>query len=117
VLRDCRNLITGISLYDENGVCLFANCDWRPNQLTNGLYMKSAHIPGQLMAEGRFSILTQLVFHEPDIKSVIQPDSLLFTTVDSDHPNSIRGSYKEPWPGQLRVGLDWSDANRNARIV
>jgi lipopolysaccharide transport system ATP-binding protein len=114
VLSEARNLITGINLYDAMGVCLFGSCDWRPNRLPPGRYCKHAELPAQLLAEGRVEILVQLVFYDPDIKSVVLPNTLAIEATDSDHPLSVRGHYKGAWPGAVRVLLPWSDTRRTS---
>lgn len=107
VLQPATNLVTGVSLYTQEGACLICNCDWRPNQFAPGRYRKAARLPAQMLAEGRVNVLVQLIFFDPDIKSVVRPDTVSFDAIDSDHPVSVRGPYKGPWPGQLRVRLDW----------
>ena len=107
-----QNLVTGVSLYEPGGQCLFNRCDWRPNALAPGRYRKSMEVPAQTLAEGRFSVLVQCVFFEPSIQSVVCRDVLAFDTVDSAHPDSVRGYYKGGWPGLMRLGLPWSDAQR-----
>jgi homopolymeric O-antigen transport system ATP-binding protein len=113
ILRDCRNLITGCSFYDMSGLCLFAHCDWRPNHLGHDHYRKSVTLPAQLFAEGRVSVLVQLVFYDPIVLSLVLPDALSFEAIDSDSPDSVRGLYSSgSWPGVVRVKLDWSSAER-----
>jgi lipopolysaccharide transport system ATP-binding protein len=110
VLRDAKNLISGVSLYTFSDLCLFNCCDWRPSFLPRGRYTKRIEIPAQTLAEGRFRTLIQLVFYDPDITSLVLGDALTFDAVDSEHPASVRGHYKGNWPGVLRMGLPWSDA-------
>lgn len=110
VLKDATNLISGVSLYTFSDQCLFNCCDWRPNSLPRGRYTKRIEIPAQTLAEGRFRALIQLVFYDPDVTSVVVPDALTFDTVESDHPQAVRGHYKGNWPGLMRIGLPWSDA-------
>jgi lipopolysaccharide transport system ATP-binding protein len=109
-LKNLRNLVTGINIYDATGLCLFDSCDWRPNQLTAGRYRKHIVLPAQLLAEGRIDVLVQLHFYDPDIKSVVLPNVLTIDAIDSDHPLAVRGLYKGPWPGVVRVHLDWGEA-------
>ncbi|MGA7731720.1 MAG: polysaccharide ABC transporter ATP-binding protein, partial [Chloroflexia bacterium] len=111
ILRPVKNLVTGINYYNEQELCLFSSVDWRENQLAPGRYKKQVHIPAQLLAEGRINVLAQLVFYEPDIRSVVIPEALRFDAIDSDHPLSVRGHYKGRWPGMLRVALEWSNAS------
>jgi hypothetical protein len=110
-LRELRNLISGINLYNQYGVCLFSNADWRPNLLAPGHYSKSVQLPAHLLSEGPTGVLVQLVFYDPDIRSVVLPDTLTFDAVDSNHPQAVRGAYKGAWPGLVRIALPWSDAN------
>jgi lipopolysaccharide transport system ATP-binding protein len=110
VLQDATNLISGVSLYTFSDLCLFNCCDWRPNHLPRGRYTKRIEIPAQTLAEGRFRALIQLVFYDPEITSVVLPDALTFDAVDSEDPQSVRGHYKGNWPGVMRIGLPWSQA-------
>jgi lipopolysaccharide transport system ATP-binding protein len=110
LLQDATNLISGVSLYTFSDLCLFNCCDWRPNRLPRGRYAKRMEIPAHTLAEGRFRALVQLVFYDPDVQSVVLPDALVFDAVDSDHPQAVRGHYKGDWPGVMRLGLPWSEA-------
>jgi lipopolysaccharide transport system ATP-binding protein len=110
LLQDATNLISGVSLYTFSDLCLFNCCDWRPNRLPRGRYAKRMEIPAHTLAEGRFRALVQLVFYDPDVQSVVLPDALVFDAVDSDHPRAVRGHYKGDWPGVMRLGLPWSEA-------
>jgi lipopolysaccharide transport system ATP-binding protein len=110
LLQDATNLISGASLYTFSDLCLFNSCDWRPNRLPRGRYTKRIELPAQLLAEGRFRVLIQLVFYDPDVQSVIVPDALTFDAVDSEDPRAVRGHYKGDWPGVMRIGLPWSEA-------
>ena len=112
VLRPVRDLIAGCTFTNSLGTCLFNRCDWKPNQLGPGRYRKRLQIPAQVFAEDRVSVLVQLVFYDPDIGSVLQPDILHFETVDSDAESPVRGHFKGVWPGVLRLGLPWADAER-----
>jgi lipopolysaccharide transport system ATP-binding protein len=110
VLRPCRNLIAGFNFYNSQGTCLFASCDWKPNALEPRVYLKKLSIPPRIFGEDRISTLAQLVFYEPDIRSVVVPDVLGFETVDSAHTESVRGYYRGPWPGVMRLAIPWSEA-------
>lgn len=110
VLRPCRNLISGCNFYDTAGTCLFASCDWRPNELAPGRYRKTVTVPAQTFAEGGVNVLTQLVFYDPMALSVILPDTLCFEAMDTDSPNAVRGRYTGPWPGMVRIPLQWGAA-------
>lgn len=112
VLRPATNLVTGVSFYSVDGACLFAHCDWRQNELRPGKYRKVARVPATTFAEGTVAVLVQLVFFEPDVRSVVIPECLRFQAVDSDALGSVRGPYKGTWPGAMRLAVDWGDAVR-----
>ena len=104
------NLIAQLRLHDAQGTALFHTADWRPNRLAAGRYVKTVTIPPQTLAEGRVSVYCQLSFFDPQVESVQVSDAFGFESVDSDHPDSVRGLYKGgPWPGQVRLRLDWSE--------
>lgn len=111
-MQDIENLVTGINLYDAGGQCLLAHCDWTENSLQKGVYSKFVTIPQCLLAEGIVNVLIQLVFYDPDIKSLVLRDALMFEAIDSHSPKSIRGPYKGTWPGALRPALHWSDVSK-----
>ena len=71
--------------------------------------MKELIIPAQTLPEGKFNILVHLTFYDPMIPSVVEKEVLFFEAIESDHPSSVRGLYKGPWPGVLRLGLEWSE--------
>ena len=110
VLRQVQNLVSGVSFYDAQENCLFANCDWRECELKPGIYSKRASIAAHTFAEGRVRVLAQLIFHDPAVLSVVLPSILSFTAADSAGPDPVRGKYKGEWPGQLRLKLHWTDA-------
>jgi lipopolysaccharide transport system ATP-binding protein len=110
VLKDVRNLLTGIDLVNAMGITLFGVSDWRPNELAPGRYRKHVQLPGQLLADGRIEVILYLTFYDPERTSVYLPRALTFDAIDSDHPLSVRGHYKGAWPGVVRIALPWSDA-------
>ncbi len=109
VLKPVKNLICGSSIYTLEGNCITANADWKPNVYEPGIYKRSMLIPARILAEGDFSILVQLVFYDPSKRSVYLPDILTFHAHDSDHPDTVRGLYKEAWPGVVRIGFEWTE--------
>ena len=112
VLQEVTNLVTASNIFDSNGNCLFSSADWKPNHQMPGKYTKHLTIPAHFLAEGIFSVLVQLVFYEPHIKSVVYPSVVSFESVDSDHALSVRGPYKGLWPGLLRPRLNWSEEKK-----
>lgn len=114
VKKPVKNLIPGINLYNMEELCVFDRCDWSENTLSPGIYKKKLKIPAQTLAEGKFSILVHLTFFDPLILSVVERDTMFFEAVDSDHPDAVRGLFKGPWPGIVRLGLEWSEYHKIA---
>ena len=85
------------------------SCDWQPNSLRPNRYRTTVAIPPYLLAEGRISVLVQLVFYEPDIQSVVVPSVIALDAVDADDPLAVRGAYQGVWLGALRPRLTWTE--------
>ncbi len=110
VLEARPNLITGVTFLDAFNSCLFAHCDWRPNDLGTGIFRKSVDVPACTFAEGQVNILIQMLYYDPFRRSVWQPDVLGFDAIDTDAERSVRGPVKGGWPGAVRLSLPWGDA-------
>ena len=110
VLTEAHDLVTEVSLSNAEGVNLFTNADWRPNRFEPGHYRKRVEIPAQLLAETRLNVEINLFFWNPRGRGVYLEHALAVDTIDSEHPLAVRGPYKGPWPGAVRVALPWSDA-------
>ena len=109
LLCECDDLVAGVSFYAADGTCLTANCDWRPNHLSPGVYLKEMSVPPRIFAEGTVNVLVQLVFYSPDRQSVVVPDALSLEMIDGGDPGAVRGRYLRRWPGVMRLGFDWGD--------
>ena len=104
--------IAAIQLINENGTILFASADFdreRKQALTsgNGNCRAVCHIPGGLLAEGRFSVLVAMVNYNPNIVHALAAEAVSFEAAVV--PEKIIGS--EPitnWPGVVRPQLAWS---------
>jgi len=107
VLKPVRSLISGVQFHNAEGLCLFAHCDWNAASLTVGRYRKVAAVPPHCFAEGRVSVLVQLV-HDAPPRQITAPNAVSFEAHDSDHPDRVRGLYKGNWPGVVRIPLQWS---------
>lgn len=107
-LQETNDLVPGLSFYDASMNYLFSHLDWHTTRLAPGVYRKRATVPAPLLAEGRVTVMIQFRFYGLDIISVVCPNALAFEAEDSEHPVSVRGPYKDPWPGIVRVPLQWS---------
>jgi len=110
ILKTCKNVVCGFNFYDLSGICLFSHADWRPNNMKPGKYIKKLKIPAQTFAEGFVKILSQIVFYDPLSTPIIIPDTVSFEAIELDSPEAVRGPYKGPWPGAVRLGLNWSES-------
>jgi lipopolysaccharide transport system ATP-binding protein len=98
---------------NEDGVMLFVAQDvdatWRRRPRPTGRYVSTGWIPGNLLAEGAFSVLAVLMTLEPEHARAIAHDAVLFRVVDPlSEPDTARGDYPRPIPGVMRPLLRWS---------
>ncbi len=112
VLKPRPNLVTGVTFHDAFNSCLFAHCDWRPNDLGKGVFRKVVEVPAHTFAEGQIHVLIQMLYYDPLNRSVWLPDVLGFDAIDTNAETSIRGPVKGGWPGAVRIALPWGDAER-----
>jgi lipopolysaccharide transport system ATP-binding protein len=108
-LLPLKNLHAQIRCHDATELVLFHAADWRPSRLAPGRYLKRMKIPPHVFQEGQTRVMAELNFYDPRVDSVAVRDAITFEAVESDHPNSVRGPYKGPWPGALRLRFDWSE--------
>ena len=106
-LREVHNLVLGLTFYDSTGLCLFQSTNWTPNHLRPGRYRNAVTLPAYLLAECQVSVLIQLVFFDPAIRSAHVPAALTFDAMDGDDPLAVRGPDKRSWPGVVRPRLEW----------
>jgi len=111
VLNPVRSLILGVQFHDAEGLCLFAHCDWNAASLGVGRYRKTAIVPPQRFAEGRVSVLVQLV-HDAPPRQVVAANAVSFEAHDSAQPDRVRGPYQGRWPGVVRLPLQWNGFER-----
>lgn len=107
VLKPANNLINTIFAFNATGLCLFTSADWRPNSLPVGVFRQVVHIPAQTFAEGTVNFTIQQAFFDPEVRSVYLEGVLGFEAIESDDSHAIRGQYKGPWPGLVRLKLQW----------
>lgn len=102
-----------IHVINEEGITLFATNDWNDTKWWNtprvsGLVRATCKIPGNLLAEGRFSILAAVGTYNPNQIHAIERDAVSFQVVDKSQGDGARGEYAGGnWPGVLRPMLQW----------
>ena len=99
-------------LLNQAGTVLFASGDftnlgWRKSSREAGRVRSSCRIPGDLLAEGRFTLLAAVVHYNPNLLHAIERDAVTFTVVDHSTGDGARGECALPWPGEVRPLLDW----------
>jgi lipopolysaccharide transport system ATP-binding protein len=99
-------------LSNEDGTTLFVAQDldpnWRGRRRPTGRYTSTAWIPGNLLAEGAFSLWISIMTLEPECLRVDCRDAVLFRVIDSlDAKDTSRGDYPRPIPGLVRPMLRW----------
>jgi lipopolysaccharide transport system ATP-binding protein len=102
--------IAAIQVINDNGVIVFASADLKRARPTNSISSKlisaTCHVPGKLMAEGRFSVLVALVSYNPNIVYALVADALVLQAVD--RTQEIRDESSQDWPGVVKPELQWS---------
>ena len=97
---------------NETGVCLFAtndynNLEWWKTPRNQGMVKAICHIPGNLFAEGRITVLVALGSYNPNIIHALVEDAVSFQIIDSDAGDAVRGESATNWPGIMRPMLSW----------
>jgi lipopolysaccharide transport system ATP-binding protein len=97
---------------NEDGATLFVAQDldpnWRGRKRSPGRYFSTGWIPGNLLAEGAFSLWVNIMTLEPELLRVDCRDAVLFRVVDClEAKDTSRGDYPRPIPGLLRPMLRW----------
>jgi lipopolysaccharide transport system ATP-binding protein len=112
-LKESPRVTAIIHLYNEAGVCLFSSCNWN-NKLwwkqsqIKGRVQTVCKIPGNFLAEGRFSVLVALGSYNPNVLHCLERDVVSFQVVDHSSGDGARGEYAgADWPGVVRPLLHW----------
>ncbi|WP_299130608.1 ABC transporter ATP-binding protein [uncultured Winogradskyella sp.] len=87
----------------------FVADDWiEKHKKTNAIFSSTCKIPGNLLAEGSFSILIAVGNYNPELIHLIEQDLITFEIYDSTKGEGVRGPYIGKWPGLMRPMLDWN---------
>jgi lipopolysaccharide transport system ATP-binding protein len=68
----------------------------------------TAEIPGNLLAEGSFSVTAAQVSLHPRSRQFKEHDVVSFKVIDNIEGDSARGDYTGPLPGVVRPRLTWT---------
>jgi len=101
-------LIVSFSFINDLGQIAFVAAnfdekDWISNPLPTGLFRLSCVIPGNILSEGRFSIVAEVSTRHPIYQiHFLEWDSASFQVVDTGEPGSVRAGWGRPIPGVVR---------------
>ncbi len=111
VLKPGWNLAPWFELSDQTGLSVLSAGDmrpgWRERDYSAGRYVSRVAVPGNLLAEGTFSVTVGLYSPDPDRNHFHLRDSLAVQIVDSFEGDAARGEWQGPVPGVVRPKLEW----------
>jgi len=106
------SLNPNVHIFNEDGQCVFVSSDGYIQEYQRpkapGFYRSTVTIPGNLMAEGMFSMDFAISTFDPVIVHVIERGLFSFRIHDTGGGDSARGSYAGPMPGVVRPVLPWT---------
>jgi lipopolysaccharide transport system ATP-binding protein len=112
VLRPGYALYPHFTLHNEEEVLLFTSIDtdpeWRGVNREPGRYVSTAWIPGNILAEGNFSIGAAMRTEMPHMIHFYELDSVAFQVVESPDGDTARVDYSGRMRGVVRPYLKWT---------
>lgn len=104
-------LLPNFHIYNDHGIEAFPAVDvdpqWRHKKRPAGRYVSSVEIPGNLMAEGLFSVRAALITLNPVVVQFNESSVVAVTIVDNQNGNTARGDYVGNLSGIMRPLLNW----------
>lgn len=98
-------------LFRNNGIVAFMTLDndpeWRKKPRPAGRYTSTVTVPGNLLAEGMFSVDASLITLEPVIPQFDAEEIICFQIFDSLDGDSARGDWTGNLHGVMRPFLKW----------
>ncbi len=109
-------------LTNESGTELFVSMEldpeWRGRKREPGRYISTGWIPGNLLAEGSFSVTAVIMSLDPAVGHGVERDAVLFRVVDDlSQRDTARGDYLHPIPGLMRPMLKWQTKYQPAKTL
>jgi lipopolysaccharide transport system ATP-binding protein len=108
-----RKPYANIQVFNEQGILIlsagdFTNEGWRHRpRFFDARVRSSCTIPGNFLAEGRFTVSIALTTHNPTEAICMERDAVAFVVVDHTEGNGARGEYVGDFPGVVRPLLQW----------
>ena len=112
-LKSGARLVPSVHVSNESGVNVFTSIDvslpsWYNRPHAAGTFRATCWIPGNFLAEGRFTVRAAVSTHNPDAVHADAPDAVAFSTVDFLAGDTARGSFARDFPGVVRPLLQWT---------
>jgi lipopolysaccharide transport system ATP-binding protein len=112
VLRGGKMVLAEFQLATEQKQILFTSAErdeeWSYREREPGLYTVTGWIPGNTLAEGRFSISVAFFSPSPHDVYLTESEVLWFSVTDPLEGDSVRCDYGTAVSGLVRPRLDWS---------
>lgn len=100
----------GLNVFNEDGINVFNSHDIKGSMEKDkmiGIYSATVWIPGNLLAEGTFSIGIALFKQTPFLIHAYEQNVLSLKVIDNMDGKSTRGQYTDGFPGIVRPLLNW----------
>lgn len=111
IFEDGHRVVPNFHLVNEDGATLFVSAEvdssWHRRRRFSGHYLSRGWIPGNLLAEGRFTVTAAISGLDPVRLHAYERDAVAFQIVDEFTGDTARGDYAGPIPGVMRPLLKW----------
>ncbi|HEX7950079.1 MAG TPA: ABC transporter ATP-binding protein [Candidatus Limnocylindrales bacterium] len=112
-----RGPLLNIDVFNDEGICVFGITDqtsdeWKRLSIpTSGVIRSVCTVPGNFLAEGRFTVNVAVVTYNPTTGRAahgVELDAVAFQVVDRTSGEGARGAFSGEWPGVVRPLFEWS---------
>jgi lipopolysaccharide transport system ATP-binding protein len=110
--------IPNYNFHNQEGILIFGTLDlhpeWRRRPPPAGRWVSTVRIPGNFLAEGRFSVTASIMTRHPWVMRFCERDVVAFQVIDSMEGDSARGDYGGTFEGVVRPLLKWDTKRSGA---
>ena len=112
-LQEGARLVPSVHVHNDMGLNVFTSIDvslpsWYNKPHPAGSFRATCWIPGNLLAEGRFTVRAAVSTHSPDVVHADVPEAVSFFVSDNMAGGEARGSFARDFPGVVRPLLRWT---------
>ncbi len=87
----------------------FNNSEWKSyHNAEQQIVTATVRLPGNLLAEGKYTVLAALVSYGPDMVHAYLDDLIAFSVIDPLDRHTVKGISSGHWPGIVRPMLEWN---------